>query len=57
MRYPVLFPMRFLKKLNTVKGDMGAKKIIIKNKYNKIKFSRSKIFCDIDTLDDIKNFN
>ena len=35
----------------------NAKKIIIKNKYNKIKFSRSKIFCDIDTLDDIKNFN
>lgn len=57
MRNPVLFPMSFLKKLNTIKGDMGAKKIIIKNKYNKIKFSRSKIFCDIDTLDDIKKFN
>ena len=57
MRNPVLFPMHFLKKFNAIKGDMGAKKIIIKNKYNKIKFSKSKTFCDIDTLDDIKNFN
>ena len=57
MRNPVLFPMHFLKKLDAIKGDVGAKKIIIKNKYNKMKFSRSKIFCDIDTLDDIKYFN
>ena len=57
MRNPVLFPIRFLKKLKSVKGDFGAKKIIIKNKYNKIKFSRSKIFCDIDTFDDVKKFN
>ena len=57
MRNPVLFPVHFLKKLKVIKGDAGAKKIIINNKYNKIKFSREKIFCDIDTLDDIKNFN
>jgi len=57
MRNPVLFPIHFLKKLKTIKGDMGAKKLIIKNKYNKIKFSRSKIFYDIDTIDDLKNFN
>ena len=57
MRNPVLFPMHFLKKLKAIKGDTGAKNLIIKNKYNKIRFSRSKIFCDIDTVDDIKNFN
>ena len=40
MRNPVLFPIHFLKKLKTIKGDMGAKKLIIKNKYNKIKIRK-----------------
>ncbi len=56
MRNPVLFPINFLKKLQSMKGDFGAKKIIIKNKFSKIRFSRSKIFCDIDIEDDIKKF-
>ena len=56
MRNPVLFPIQFIKKLKTITGDKGAKRIIIKNKYNKIKFLNSKIFCDIDTVDDIKKF-
>ena len=56
MRNPVIFPIHFLKKLKNITGDKGAKKIIIKNKFNKIIFFRSKIFSDIDTIDDIKNF-
>ena len=56
MRNPVIFPIHFIKKLKNITGDRGAKKIIIKNKFNKIIFFRSKIFSDIDTIDDIKNF-
>ena len=43
--------------MNVFVALVRPKKIIVKNKYNKIEFSKSKIFCDIDTLDDIKNFN
>ena len=57
MRNPVLFPMSYLKKLKDLRGDVGAKKIIIQNKYNKIRFSRYKNFYDIDIIDDMKYFN
>ena len=44
-------------KVDVIRNDKITSKEIIKNKYNKIKFSRSKIFYDIDTIDDLKNFN
>ena len=49
---PVLFPIDFKKKLATLKGDRGAKKILAKSKIKKIIFTSNAFVRDLDTLED-----
>lgn len=52
---PVCFPMSFKAKLRSLKGDRGAKKILQKNKFNKINIKSKSILIDFDKKSDFRS--
>ena len=51
---PVCFPISFKSKIKNIKGDQGAKKILLMNNFNKVNISSSSILIDFDKKSDFK---
>ena len=53
---PVCFPISFKSKfIINIKGDQGAKKILLMNNFNKVNISSSSILIDFDKKSDLKS--
>jgi molybdenum cofactor cytidylyltransferase len=51
---PVCFPISFKSKIKNIKGDQGAKKILLMNNFNKVNISSNSILIDFDKKSDFK---
>ena len=51
---PVCFPISFRYKIKNIKGDKGAKKILLMNSFNKVNIKSNSILIDFDRKSDFK---
>ncbi len=51
---PVLFPKHFIRKLQLLEGDLGARMLLRRSKHTKLAFRQSALLTDLDSLADFK---